>query len=459
MNVNKILSLVLSIALLFSASALFALPSVAESAPAPSEADAALSEAGASAGVKAKFIENSHWIETSSDTVNRMRSNGESFVAVFFRTTCFNSNLRKVMLDEWMKTYRLDIYGVDVDKYSCPSWVFSALGSYSVTLPVICIVEGGSVDAFDANDSMKSIHKRLQEYLDIYDETEISFMKLDAQIFQNYATDPRKIRTAYCQSAGSIPSEIAQEAANITAGITGGMEKLKAIYVWVTENIYYNYGMLDGTVTRRTSALDTYYQRSSVCEGYANLTAALCVAADIPCRVVTGFAAGIDTQNATEQVWTLYKSYLNGSKTLSAFRNSVSPYANHAWNEAFVDGRWVILDTTWGSNNDYYPASGGVIRGAHTDLYFDPDLETFSESHLFWTDYSLKTSTVAGDVNADGSVNKKDSLSLKWYLADSTYAIDLDAADVNADGLVNKKDSLRLKQYLAGWGVVLVNAA
>ena len=60
-----------------------------------------------------------------------------------------------------------------------------------------------------------------------------------------------------------------------------------------------------------------------------------------------------------------------------------------------------------------------------------------------------------GDVNGDGSVNKKDSLALKKYLADSTYPIDLTAADVNDDGAVNKKDSLRLKQYLAGWEVTL----
>ena len=63
--------------------------------------------------------------------------------------------------------------------------------------------------------------------------------------------------------------------------------------------------------------------------------------------------------------------------------------------------------------------------------------------------------TLYGDVNSDGSINKKDSLTLKKYLADNTQTIDLAAADVTADGAVNKKDSLRLKQYLAGWQVIL----
>ena len=66
-----------------------------------------------------------------------------------------------------------------------------------------------------------------------------------------------------------------------------------------------------------------------------------------------------------------------------------------------------------------------------------------------------ESSVVYGDVNSDGTVNKKDSLALKKYLADSTKPIDLAAADVNGDGVVNKKDSLRLKQWLAGFDVVL----
>ena len=69
--------------------------------------------------------------------------------------------------------------------------------------------------------------------------------------------------------------------------------------------------------------------------------------------------------------------------------------------------------------------------------------------------YVDPTGILYGDVNGDGIVNKKDSLSLKKFLADSFYEIDLDAADVTGDGSVNKKDSLRLKQYLAGWDVVL----
>ena len=65
------------------------------------------------------------------------------------------------------------------------------------------------------------------------------------------------------------------------------------------------------------------------------------------------------------------------------------------------------------------------------------------------------SAVLRGDVNKDGTINKKDSLALKKYLADPSSPIDLAVADVNGDGVINKKDSLRLKQYLAGWDVAL----
>lgn len=68
---------------------------------------------------------------------------------------------------------------------------------------------------------------------------------------------------------------------------------------------------------------------------------------------------------------------------------------------------------------------------------------------------SAEPSILWGDANRDGSVNKKDVLALKKYLANSAEGIDTTAADVCYDREINKKDLLRLKQYLAGWDVTL----
>ena len=177
----------------------------------------------------------------------------------------------------------------------------------------------------------------------------------------------------------------------------------------MTTNIYYNYSMLDGSLARNTSALYTFSQKYSVCEGYANLTAAMCQYAGIPCRKVTGFAIGTGVDEEASDVWGLYdRLYIKG-KDLAAFKGGVASYANHAWNEAYVDGRWVIMDCTWGSNNDMHLMMGtqgqglGTIKAPPTDKYFDISIADISETHVFWTDYSSDMRLTASGSNALGA--------------------------------------------------------
>ena len=107
------------------------------------------------------------------------------------------------------------------------------------------------------------------------------------------------------------------------------------------------------------------------CLGYANLYAALCRASSIPCNVVTGYALGV--------------SGSSGSSWDDAGINATD--ANHAWNEVYVDNRWVIVDTTWDSKNSI---SGGEATsdGAVSHLYFDANILFFSANHKI-LDYDI----------------------------------------------------------------------
>lgn len=150
---------------------------------------------------------------------------------------------------------------------------------------------------------------------------------------------------------------------SITDGISTNYDKALAIHDWVADNIYYNYDAYysDCNDYGDTSAKGTLEAKTSVCQGYANLTAALFRASGIPCKVVSGFGLGIDTNGWNEE-------------------NTYEEDANHSWNEAYIDGRWIIIDTTWDSGNEYKNGQF-IYEGIRYRKYFDTDISWFSLDH------------------------------------------------------------------------------
>jgi len=369
----------------------------------------------------AAFIDNEHWLECSADTVTGAYYANQPFVAMFYRPTCFNSGVRKVAVNGWMEDYGINVYGIDVDQYRIPGWVWQKLSSGSVTLPVICIVSNQTEYAcFSAKDGMKQIQKYLHEHLGIYDEQEVDFARLNGQILSQYSCRASTAATLYLDTVETNPAVTAQAQA-IVSGLSDDMLKLKAIYDWVTTTIFYDYGMLEGKSPRFVTAAYTLDFKRSVCEGFANLTAAMCQAVGIPCRVVTGFAAGVGTDSTIDSVWSCYENWLENGD-LEAFQQEMAQYTNHAWNEAYVNGRWVTLDTTWGCNNDATLSDDGIyslIRGTPTDDYFDLSVESLSQSHLTWTDYSTDlclSPASANRVTLSGGLEAADTAQAEYAL-------------------------------------------
>lgn len=160
------------------------------------------------------------------------------------------------------------------------------------------------------------------------------------------------------------PSEaVKAQAEEICAGAKTDMEKLRRIYNWVADNIYYDMDWYTGIDTSvKQNADGVLENRRGVCDGYASLVEAMAIAVGIPCVESCGFALGAGTGG----VWT--QIVLDNPEPI-----------NHAWNEAWVDGRWVTLDTTWGSQNTY--AGGEYFPGKTRDMYFDPDPAVFALDH------------------------------------------------------------------------------
>lgn len=157
-------------------------------------------------------------------------------------------------------------------------------------------------------------------------------------------------------------SEIQALSNEITKDCQSDYEKVLKIHDWVAENIYYDYDAFYAGEYGEQDALNVLHSKRGVCEGYANLFAALVRAQNIPCRVQAGFALG------------------TGTKPTWSDENMNEAKSNHAWNEAYVDGRWMLIDVTWDSTNEI--ENGQWIKGSSINhIYFDAHMKFFSLSH------------------------------------------------------------------------------
>lgn len=167
----------------------------------------------------------------------------------------------------------------------------------------------------------------------------------------------------YLKPSKMIESEkptIVEQAKNITDGLSTNYDKLMAIHDWVCENIWYDYDALYKGISGDTASADVLASRKGICIGYASLTAALLRAAEIPTKLVAGYVLNSSPQE-------------NWTKELIAGNNS-----NHVWNEAYVDGRWIIIDTTYDSNNTYKNKRFSMGTGMKNRKYFDITIEFLS---------------------------------------------------------------------------------
>ena len=135
----------------------------------------------------------------------------------------------------------------------------------------------------------------------LYKDGKLSFVPYpyydhNMAVVNNKRTDEKAL-AYYRQPSSDIQSdnqEIIDLANSITAGITNDYDKAVAIHDWVCNNIYYDWDSYSSKnyTGMDTSALGTLHSKRSVCDGYANLTAALLRAAGVPAKKISGFALG-----------------------------------------------------------------------------------------------------------------------------------------------------------------------
>ena len=166
--------------------------------------------------------------------------------------------------------------------------------------------------------------------------------------------------TASIQSNSDGIISIAQQ---LTQGIDNDYDKVLALHDWICSYMYYDIDSLNAEDMPPYYATDIVKSQRAVCLGFATLMASLCRSIDIPCNVVSGYALGVNDDNMS---WTE--------------ETAATDVQNHAWNEVYVDGRWIIIDTTWDCQNKI--ENGEMIKGGDVShIYFDANLQFFSNNH------------------------------------------------------------------------------
>jgi hypothetical protein len=130
-------------------------------------------------------------------------------------------------------------------------------------------------------------------------------------------------------------------------GAENDVEKVRAFYVWIADNISYDTKSYFRRQYPNQSPQAVLNRRTAICQGYANLFKRFCDIANFPCIIISGFSRGYGTNPAI-----------------------IPEEDNHVWNAVQVDDQWHLIDVTWGSG--YIDEKRKFVK-RFSGFYFFPD--------------------------------------------------------------------------------------
>ena len=135
------------------------------------------------------------------------------------------------------------------------------------------------------------------------------------------------------------------------------LDKVRAIYRWITSFIAYDVESFFYGTYGDLSAAGVLRSRKSVCSGYANLFYALAGYANLKVVIIEGYAKGY--------------GYNIG--------DDIAGDANHAWNAVQIDGEWHLIDSTWGAG---YLNNENKFTREFQEHYFLTEPDAFIYDHF-----------------------------------------------------------------------------
>lgn len=150
---------------------------------------------------------------------------------------------------------------------------------------------------------------------------------------------------------------VSKLADSLTRPFTNDNEKARAIYRWITDNIRYDCKAYHDPLKRTDDYEEVLKKRKAVCSGYASLYKVLCDFAGLDCEIVNGYARFSYQRIGEERI-----------------------EDNHAWNAVKIDGKWQLVDVTWGSG--YTDERVRKFTKKYSEQYFLTDPRQFVLTHF-----------------------------------------------------------------------------
>ncbi|MDB5284321.1 MAG: hypothetical protein JWO06_3396 [Bacteroidota bacterium] len=153
-------------------------------------------------------------------------------------------------------------------------------------------------------------------------------------------------------------SSITSLATYLKKGAKNDIEKARSIYSWIANNIHYDDNGYNTKNYSDVSPNAVFKNRVAVCEGYSRLYKALADSMGLEAQVISGYAKAFG-YNVSEKITS----------------------TNHAWNAVKADGKWRLMDVTWGSSRADDIAGKALSHQEFDDYWFDTDPYEFLFKH------------------------------------------------------------------------------
>jgi hypothetical protein len=160
----------------------------------------------------------------------------------------------------------------------------------------------------------------------------------------------------------------------LTQPFCADVDKFRAIYRWVCDNIGNDYGLYARNKAGRERLRDKpealgqwnqklnpqFFQkllreRKTVCTGYAYLVRELAFHAGLSCKIIDGYGRTVGSNIGGPGI------------------------ANHSWNAVQLDNQWYLCDATW-SSGAVDPVRGTFVK-QFSEAYFLPPPALFARNH------------------------------------------------------------------------------